>query len=378
MQWRNRKSRGEGGGRPWDRPGSPLPFRSEAGASSHRLSFLVLLLVAALALLPLTACQAAEQERFSGQFLSLFDTVTQVVGYAEDQAAFQAYMEQLYDELEVYHQLYDIYQDYPGVTNIKSINDAAGLAPVTVDEKIIDLLLFAREAYDLSGGRLNMAMGSVLSIWHDYRTAGIDDPLQARLPPRDLLEEAVRHTSIEAVVIDEEASTVYLADPAMSLDVGALAKGFATQRVGAFIVDQGLTDVLLSVGGNVRAFGEKAGGQLWQVGIKDPFSDGDLTVVNLSDRAVVTSGDYIRAYTVDGRRYHHLIDPDTLFPANFFAAVTVICPDSGLADALSTSLFLMPYEEGRALVDALEEVEALWVFHDGSTAGTLSLDPASK
>lgn len=144
----------------------------------------------ALLLTLISGCAKNEPHRYQAQFLSLFDTVTTIVGYADSEDDFKAFAEQVRAEIEQYHQLYDIYNDYEGVSNIKTVNDNAGIAPVKVDKRIIDLLLFAREEYDATGGAVNVALGAVLSIWHDYRDAGLDDPETAELPPMAKLQEA--------------------------------------------------------------------------------------------------------------------------------------------------------------------------------------------
>ncbi len=165
--------------------------------------------------------------RYEATFLTLFDTVTTIKGYAADEAGFQAMAQEIHDGLLEYHQLYDIYNEYPGVVNLKTVNDAAGGPPVKVEQPILDLLLFCREVYTETEGRVNAAMGSVLSLWHEAREAGINDPEHAALPDRAALEEAALHTDFSAVVIDEEASTVQITDPETRLDVGAIAKGYA-------------------------------------------------------------------------------------------------------------------------------------------------------
>ena len=304
-----------------------------------------------------------ELTRYEASFLDLFDTVTTVIGYAEDEAAFQETVSLLYSELEIYHELYDIYNEYPGVVNIKTINDNAGGEAVKVDPKIVDLLLYAKEIFTLTGGRTNVAMGSVLSIWHEYRTAGIDDPQSAALPPAEVLEAAAEHTDIEQLEIDETASSVRLVDAEMRLDVGALAKGYAAQRVCETLRAAGVDRLLVSIGGNVCAIGAReADGTPWVVGIQDPYDTAVYRhTVEATDLCVVTSGNYQRYYTVDGVRYHHIINPDTRMPARYYDAVTVLCADSGLADGLSTALYTMPLEEGKALVESLEGVEAIWI-----------------
>lgn len=307
--------------------------------------------------------------RYDAQFLQLFDTITSIVGYSEDKETFTAYAQELHDELEVYHQLYDIYKSYDGINNIKTINDNAGIEPVVVDVKIIDMLEAAKEMYTRTNGYFNVAMGSVLSIWHEYRTAGIDDPATAELPSMEELKKAAEHIDIDEVIIDREASTVYLTDPEMSLDVGAIAKGYATEMVCRKLEEDGLTNALVSVGGNIRAIGTKDDGSKWKLGIQNPDLTSEtqyLHTIEVDDMSLVTSGVYQRYYTVDGVQYHHIVNPDTLMPWFEYDSVSILCKDSGLADALSTAVFNMKQEEGQALIESLGDVEAMWLYPDGS------------
>jgi thiamine biosynthesis lipoprotein len=149
--------------------------------------------------------------------------------------------------------------------------------------------------------------------------------------------------------------------------VGAIAKGWAVQKV----AENAPKGLLISVGGNVCATGAKDDtGTPWVVGIQDPDGgDKYLHTIYITQGCVVTSGDYQRTFPVDGKFYHHIIDPDTLFPSEYFRSVTVICDDSGLADALSTALFVMPLEEGLALAEKCG-VEAMWLHRDGTRSYT--------
>lgn len=310
-----------------------------------------------------------EQTRYTATFLDVFDTKTDIVGYAATKEAFTAQTEQVKEKLVYYHQLYDIYHEYDGINNLKTINDHAGTAPVEVSPEIITLLKFGKEMYEKTDGQINIAMGSVLSIWHDYRDRGSADPKNAALPPMEVLREAAEHTDINDIIIDETQGTVYLADPEMSLDVGSVGKGYAVQRGAEYAKEIGMENMLLSVGGNICAIGEKTDGSKWRLGIQNPDLDSEeiyTEKVDLKDACVVTSGDYQRYYIVDGIRYCHIIDPDTLMPANYFASVSIVTEDSGMADALSTSVYNMPFEDGLTFVNGLEGVEAMWVLHDGS------------
>jgi thiamine biosynthesis lipoprotein len=315
------------------------------------------------------ACGAQKKTRYEAEFLVLFDTLTKIVAYTESKEEFSRFTQLIYDNLKEYHELYDIYHDYPGINNIRTINDNAGIKPVKVDKRIIDLLLFSEKEYKKTEGRVNVAYGTVLKIWHDYRTAGIEDPENAALPPMDKLREAAGHTDINNIIIDEANSTVFLKDPEMSLDVGAVGKGYATEQVCQIAIKNGFTSGLVSVGGNVRAIGSKGvNGELWNLGIQNPdkeSSQSNLKIVFLADLSVVSSGVYERYYTVGSKDYHHIIDPDTLFPSEYFAQVTIITRDSGLADALSTAVFNLPFEKGLEYINSLPDTEAMWVMKNG-------------
>ena len=333
------------------------------------------LLAAVLSLSLLVGCKPKKElTRYTTIFYDVFDTVTQVIAYCESEEEFNTQMQALHQDLIAYNQLYDIYNDYDGVVNVKTINENAGKAPVQVDDRILSMLELAQQMYELTGGKINIAMGSVLGIWHDYREAAEQNASETdnTLPTQEELEAAAQHCDINDLVIDEKAKTVYLSDPEMSLDVGSVGKGYAVEMVCRAAEARGLTSALVSVGGNLRAIGTKPDGSQWTGGVENPWNASDLYTassmlsgaINMSDMALVTSGDYQRYYVVDGKRYHHLIDPDTLFPAAYFNGVTVLCSDSGLADCLTTGLFCQPLEDGMKIVESLDGVEAMWCTPD--------------
>jgi len=312
-----------------------------------------------LTCLLLCGCSVKENKEtkfYEASFLDLFDTITVIKGSADSKEAFQSISQSIHDELYFYHQLFDIYHDYEGLNNLKTVNDQAGISPVKVDRKIINLLTDCKTYYELTGGKVNIAMGSVLRLWHDARNDGIDDPMNAKLPDMEALHEAAQHTSIDAVVINVAESTVYISDPSVQLDVGAVAKGWAAQCVAAN-APEGL---LISVGGNVCATGPKNADIPWVVGVQNPDGEDYLHTIYVSGGSVVTSGDYQRCYNVDGKLYHHIIDPETLYPSTYWRSVTIVCDDSGLADALSTALFILPLADGQQLVDRCG-AQAMWV-----------------
>lgn len=337
-------------------------------------------------LLSWSACGTAGQTylKFQADFAGVFDTSATIIGYAKTQSEFTKHAEIVHEELKRLHRLYDIYNDYSGVNNLKTVNDNAGIAPVKVERDIIDLLKIAKQAYADTDGIVNAALGPVLTIWHDYRAHGIENIESAMLPPMELLEEAAQNTNMDDLVIDEQNGTVFLAKAGMSLDVGSIAKGYATEQAAKAAEEKGMKSALLSIGGNIVAIGKPLDDvrDRWGVGIQDPHKSVDGTAhvadtVYITDAAVVSSGSYQRFYIVEGKAYHHLIDPSTLMPANRYEAVTVIHENSYMADILSTAMFILPEQQGDQLLKA-HNAAGLWIHFDGSMTATTDYAAVSK
>ena len=308
---------------------------------------LALILAAGLLAFALSGCAGSGKEYRAYDYS--FDTDITLIAVCESEEAFDGLRELIFGTMRSLHCAFDIYDEYDGANNLATVNSLAG-QPVAVREEILDLLTFAKEMYDRTGGRVNVAMGSVLSQWKTARDTGV-------LPDPAALEAARDHCNIDDVVINKSAGTVTLRDPEMSLDVGAVAKGWAAQRAAEAADAAGYSDFILSAGGNVVVRGTGLNGRAWRIGIRDPQSEDGSGVAMALDGAdgmcLVTSGGYERNLTVDGKTYCHIIDPDTLYPADKVLSATVICDDSGLADGLSTALFLMEPQEGLDLAKSM-------------------------
>lgn len=312
-----------------------------------------------------TATAETNQEayqKFSGTFFGSFDTITSLIGYATEQKIFDEAFAMVSSTFAHYHQVYDAYNQYEGVNNLWYVNEYAGQGPVKAEPELIDLLLWLKEKQPLTKGRVNVAMGSMLRVWHNYRTIGV------ALPTMEELTAAAAHSDFDQVVINQEQGTIAFTDPEMLLDLGAVAKGYTVEIVSQMLLESDMPSFIISAGGNVRCGLPPMDGRArWGVGIQDPMLPStNKDVLYLAGLSAVTSGDYQRYYTVDNVNYHHLIDPDTLMPGTHMRSVTVVTEDSGLADLMSTTLFLLPWEEGMKLVDATDGLEAYWVLNDGS------------
>lgn len=330
-----------------------------------------LFLIFSFAFLSQACLRKHEKERFAAYYFDYFDTATTIVGYEYNRADFDVVCNKIVSMLKEYHELYDIYSPYDGINNLYNVNekDNNGHKEVEVDTRIIDLIEYSKDIYTLTNGYTNIAMGSVLSIWHDYREKGMEDPNNAEIPPMEMLKEAAEHTDIDSIKTNREKGTVFISDSETFIDVGAVAKGYAVEKIAQYLEDIGVSGYIINVGGNVRTIGLRDGVNGFTVGIENPDENDKSTYaeyLELKGEALVTSGSYQRYYYVRGKRYHHIIDPDTLMPENNFLSVSVLTSDSALGDALSTALFSMGLEEGMALIESMENAEAMWIDSDGN------------
>ena len=334
---------------------------------------LAVLLLAAVLAIP--AAVSADPQRYTYTFYGTFDTVMTLIGYADSQEQFDRAAALCESEFRRLDALYTPYLHSKDGNNLWSLNNGAWKEPMKVEPDLMNLLVFCRDLQEKYPGAVNIAMGRVLNLWHEARLAAEDNPSEAKVPDPEALAEAAEHCDINDLVLDEEAGTVFYRDSKLRLDLGAVAKGYA-----AGLVERKLAELLpafcLNAGGNIVLHGAPYNSRkTWRTGIQNPDAllYGDNTTLGTVDRTdgcIVTSGDYQRYFTVDGMRYHHIIDPVTLQPARSVRAVTIICEDSGLADFLSTTCFILPYEESRDLVLSLDGVEALWVLPDGMVIQT--------
>lgn len=322
---------------------------------------IVSILLIALLLCPMFSAQGTTYQKYQHYFFGTFDTIITLLGYTEDAETFGRYSALAESEMRRYHEIFDQYNPYDGVNNLYAVNQKAGQGPCEAEPELISLLLTIREWHKQYSDVTNPAMGSVLRLWHDAREDG------TVLPDDAELKEAANHMDFNDVVIDEAAGTIHYLDPNLSIDLGAVAKGHAAQLTADALRKAGMESFILNAGGNVVCGGAPLDGRThWIVAIEDVDAVSTRHKVAMVNHCIVTSGDYQRYYEVDGQRYHHLIDPATLYPASHVRAVSIFHDDSGLADFLSTAAFVLPFEESRALIESVEGADAVWLMADGT------------
>ncbi|MFQ9967511.1 MAG: FAD:protein FMN transferase [Peptoniphilus sp.] len=314
------------------------------------------------------------------EFYDTFDTVVHIAIYTDDDSFAKenlVYAKERYEEL---HKLFDNYKTYPDLVNVKTINDNAGIKPVTVDDTLFQLIKSSIDDYNNISHNTNIALGPVTKLWNEYRelyeggkTKEEVIALKGQALPSDAELEKLRPlVNIDKIKLDDEKQTVSL-EKGMELDLGATAKGFATELVAKELEDRGVKSCVISAGGNVRIIGKPTDGRdNFKIGIQNPdleSHDQVLASLNVANTSIVTSGDYQRYFDLDGVRYCHIIDPDTLKPAHEIKSATVIKEDSGLCDFLSTAAFNSTDDEIKELSDKTG-AGVVWVDKDMNVKST--------
>ncbi|MBP3321678.1 MAG: FAD:protein FMN transferase [Clostridia bacterium] len=333
---------------------------------------LLILTVAAFFLLPsLFSCTKEQSSPFFKRTeVGLFDTVCTfgTTGPGED---FTPIADALFEELARLDLLFDCYEENETVSNLATVNAMAGIAPVKVDALLIDFFLYIDTLPPALLEKVHPVTGALTILWKNAQKEGVP-------PSKEALHEASAHINYRHLVIDAQASTLYLTDPAARLDVGAFAKGFAAKHCAALLADRGVENYLLDLGGNISAKGyDPRTKKMWTLGVDDPAREDEsaLGIFPATDCTLSTTAGDKRFFVYQGKNYHHVIDPATLFPADSeFLSVTVCAADPALADALSTTLFILPKEEGQALIKDLRSADptlsALYCKKDGTLFST--------
>ena len=325
-----------------------------------------------MSIISLSGCSSLKiQKSFTKEYFGYFDTVSTFRIDSVDKKIFEDAANQLEMLLDKYDKLLDIYEPHDNTISLFDINSNSGKGAVKVNRELFDAIKFGIEMNDRTNGYCNIALGSVISLWHDARIHSLSNPESAYIPDAELISLALNHSDINSVVLNYGDLTVEITDPQVKIDFGALAKGYVGDLAADLLEKLGCDNFLLNLGGNVIARGKNLKNQFWRSAIQNPLPNGESKeqlVYSLDSQTLVTSGSYQRFYTVDEKKYSHIISVEDGFPPRYFASVSVIAPlhDSGLADALSTALFCMTFEDGISLISSIEGVDALWIMSDGS------------
>jgi thiamine biosynthesis lipoprotein len=242
-------------------------------------------------------------------------------------------------------------------SEVSQINAAAGAKPVSVSEETFAVIQESLHASAISEGTFDITFETLHGLWK------FDEDLDPHPPTPAAVRERVRYLGFAHVKTDPAQRTVFLDEPHVRIGLGGIAKGYAVDRAARVLEQGGLKSFYVQAGGDLFAQGTKPDGAPWVAGIRDPRgAEGDyFAMMHLVDHAFSTAGDYERAYVIAGKRYHHIIDPRTGYPATASRSVTIWAPTGLLADEIDDAVFILGPEKGLALVESIDDVGAVIV-----------------
>lgn len=247
-------------------------------------------------------------------------------------------------------------------SELSRLNGRAGQGWVNVSEDLHRAIELALEMAEASGGAFNPALGNLVELWG----IGGENP---KVPEQAQIDRALGHSDWKNIELGPD-DTVRILDPELKIDLGAIGKGFAADEAARMLAEQGIDSALLNFGGNIMTVGRRPDGKMFRIGIQAPFEQRNSynQVVRIAGESVVTSGVYERCFTgEDGTLYHHILNPDTGYPAlSGLLSVTIIGPESAICDGLSTACFVLGVERGLALLEGFPGYRAIFILEDGS------------
>lgn len=284
----------------------------------------------------------------------IMGTIFDITALGDDEKALEEASKKAFDEIKRIDNLMSRYKEG---SEVSLVNKNAGIAPVQVGAELIEVLKEGRKVSELSGGAFDVTIGPLSNLW------GFDEEKKI-VPPAEKIDEQRRLVDYGKLRIDEAASTVYLEEKGMMIDVGGIAKGYALKKAMKAFEDSGIKNVIINAGGNLNMRGGKKG-KPWKIGIQDARDEKNLLgVLNITETSVSTSGDYQRFFIKDGVRYHHILDPKTGYPAKGLVSVTVAGRNEAVTDAVSTAVFILGLEKGADLMKKIG-AEGIIVTDDG-------------
>jgi len=280
-------------------------------------------------------------------------TEVHLTAWTADETRAAAAFAQVFDEFDRLDGLMSVWREGSDVVRI---NAEADRAPVHVSSEVLEALKAARQVSEWTDGKFDVTFAALSGLWK------FDQDIDGRVPSRAAIEARLPFIDYMGVVLDERAGTVSLSRPGMKVSLGGIGKGYAIDRAAAILRAAGVTDFMIQSGGDLY-LGGRRGDRPWRAGIQDPRGPAGaiFAAVDLRDLAFSTSGDYERFFMRDGRRYHHIIDPDTGEPAGLSRSVTIVSKSATLADGLSTGVFVLGAEKGMALIERVPDVEGVIV-----------------
>jgi thiamine biosynthesis lipoprotein len=312
--------------------------------------------LAVLAVGVLSAGCGSGKSRLIARTHQTMGTEVQVSVWTGNDAAVDRATKALFAELDRLDGLLSVWK--PG-SDVVRVNAAAGTSPIQVTRETIEVLQAAHRVSVWTAGKFDVTFGALSDIWR------FDHDKDERVPTAEEIASRLPLIDYRGIVIDENARTAFVTRAGMRIHLGGIGKGYAVDRAVAILRQHGFGDFMVQFGGDLYVAGQPGDGP-WRLGINDPRGapNDSFATLELRDATFSTSGDYERFFIKDGRRYHHILDPDTGEPARRCRSVTIVAKSALLADGLSTGVFILGPHDGMELVERLPDTEAVIVSAD--------------
>ncbi len=301
-------------------------------------------------LFTLTSCTKCDMKSLKKTRM-LMDTVCEITVVSHDSQLNEKVVDIAFKEIERIDKLCG----YSKESEVTKINCKAAKIPVKANNEVVSLLSRSVEISRITDGMFDITISPIVTLW------GFETP-KNRVPTKSEIEKSIKLVNYNNIRINKTDSTVYFTKPGMKIDLGGIAKGYAVKTTMDIIKNMGIKNSMVNLGGDIEVSGNRDGKNLpWRIGVQHPRKPDQLvTILEYNNKSVVTSGDYERCFFFDGKRYHHIMNPETGYPAdNGCISVTIIAEDNVLADGLSTGIFVLGHEKGIKLVESLKNVEAI-------------------
>lgn len=340
----------------------------ETGISGYSVVSHRLLPIAYCLIFILSSCSPSQEKLYKETRSSMYTIVSITVSSDSEEKANTA-IDKAFSELERLAKLLNFYSED---SEISAINRYAGDKAVKVSPETLEIIEKAVYVSENTDGAFDITVGPLVRLWNFQNNV---------LPDEKLIKEKLRLVGYKNIIVDKEKSTVFLKTKGVQIDLGGIIKGYAANKAVEILKQQGIKSGIVAVAGDIKTFGIRPDGSLWNVGIQNPRQQTDkdeiLSTVGLSDMAISTSGDYQKFFIKDGRRYHHLLNPKTGYPDNECRSVTVIAKDAAFTDAFATGIFVLGARKGMDILSRLK-LDGVIIDKDGKIHVTEGLKDKIK
>ena len=292
----------------------------------------------------------ASQEKKYDRVLKLMGTRFDLSVVANSEKEANIYMDIAVAEM---NRIESVISSWDKDSETSKINQNAGVKPVEVSNELFELIKRAIQISNITDGAFDISYASMDKIWKFDGTI-------TEMPSAKAIKKSVEKVGYKNIILNEKEQTVFLKLEGMKIGFGAIGKGYAADKAKKILQEKGVKAGLMNASGDLNCWGKQPNGESWKVGITNPLNKNKMySWFDIDNQAVVTSGNYEKFIHFNGKKYSHIINPKTGYPANGIVSATVFAPKAELADALATSIFVMGTEVGIDLVNQLKGVECI-------------------